>query len=498
MEALAEFLPLSKDNWIICGNALELDWVVLCPPVGSGVKLLGDDLFTTPLDQAQIDFKNAGGEVYICGNPPYRGSTWQSKEQKADVQRVFGKRTKKWKSLDYVCGWFMKAADYCKYAPATAAFVTTNSICQGEHVPILWPLIFNNGCEIAFAHTSFKWANLAAHNAGVTVAIIGISKQAPNPRRLFELDENGETTERECANINAYLVAGANVIVESARRPLGQQAEMSFGNKPTDGGHLLMSPAEVEKLELTQEQAARFIRPIYGSAEFIRGLRRYCLWIKDEDVAEALAIPTIAQRIEKVRQMRLASNKSATVNAATTAYSFAEIRQTGNEIAIIIPAISSENRPYLPVGLLAEGSIISNLAFAIYDAPLWNLALIASRLHLVWIGAVCGKLKTDFRYSNTIGWNTFPIPFLTSKNKEDLTRCAEDILLAQDAHFPATIADLYAEGQMPADLMAAHGRNDEVVERIFVGRRCKNDSERLEQLFATYARMVAEQRKELK
>ena len=204
-----------------------------------------------------------------------------------------------------------------------------------------------------------------------------------------------------------------------------------------------------------------------------------------------MTIPAIAQRIEAVRKMRLESRKAATVEIANVSHRFGEIRQNGDEAIIIVPSVSSETREYLPVGYESPGTIVSNLAFALFDAPLWNLALIASRLHLVWIGTVCGKMKTDFRYSNTLGWNTFPVPTLTDKNKADLARCAEDILLVREAHFPATIADLYDPENMPADLREAHERNDEVLERIYVGRRFRNDTERLEKLFDLYTKMTA-------
>jgi len=490
--ALAEFLPLNKDNWVICGNALRLDWLSVCPPTGTGVRLVSNDLLQTPLEQPEIDFDNEGGETYICGNPPYLGSTWQDAAQKADLKEIFDHRTKSWKSLDYVSGWFMKAADYGTRTHAAAAFVSTNSICQGQQVPILWPLIFQTGHEIAFAHTSFKWANLASHNAGVTVVIVGISKESERPRRIFSPAEKNATVVKEVAQINAYLVAGSHVLVEKRASSLADVNEMTKGNQPTDDGNLLLSAQEVAALGLTPEQKARFIRRIYGSAEFIRDVCRYGLWIKDADLAEAKTIPAIAARIEAVRAMRLTSPKAATVKSADTSWRFGEIRQTGDETVIIVPRVSSENRDHLPVGLLPSGTIVSDSAFALYDIPLWNMALIASRLHLVWIATVCGKLKTDFRYSNTLGWNTFPVPFLTKKNKSDLTRCAEDILLAREAHYPATIADLYNPEKMPENLRHAHERNDETLERIYIGRRFKNDTERLEKLFAMYATMSAQ------
>lgn len=490
-DALAEFLPLDAQNWIVCGNALRLDWLSICPPTGTSVKVVSDDLFLTPLDQTEIDFTNEGGETYICGNPPYLGSTWQSAEQKDDLRAIFDHRCKSWKSLDYVSGWFMKAADYGQRTPCISAFVSTNSICQGQQVAILWPLVFASGHEIAFAHTSFKWNNLASHNAGVTVAVVAIANPAPKARRLFAVNDVGEMVVKEIPYINAYLVPGANVVVEKASRPLGPQAEMTKGNQPTDGGHLLLSRDEMLKLHLTPKQQANLVRCIYGSAEFIRGLERYCLWIDDCNKEEALAIPTVSRRLENVRKMRLESTKAATVALADAPHRFGEIRQFGTEVVIAVPKVSSEGREYLPVGPLVVGTIVSDLLFALVDSPLWNMALIASRLHLVWIATVCGKLETRYRYSNTLGWNTFPVPLLTEQNKADLTRCAEDILLAREAHFPATIADLYDPETMPDNLRHAHERNDEVLERIYIGRRFKNDTERLEKLFELYTKMTA-------
>lgn len=491
-DALAEFLPLDAQNWIVCGNALRLDWLSVCPPTGTGVKMVADDLFGAPLEQAEIEFANEGGETYICGNPPYLGSTWQTNEQKADLKDIFASRTKNWKSLDYVAGWFMKATDFGRQTQAAAAFVSTNSICQGQQVPILWPLVFGTDSRITFAHTSFKWANLASHNAGVTVVIVGLSAQAKTPRRLYSVaNGKGDAVDVKVVDyINAYLVAGADVMVDKAIKPLSMQAEMSFGNKPVDGGHLLLSRDEVAALGLSAEQNARFLRRIFGSAEFIRGLERYCLWIEDLHADEAMQIATVRQRIEGVRAMRLASRDSGANEMAKRAHQMREMN-IAHHWTITVPRTSSENRPFLPNGLIDSMSTVTSEAFALYDAPLWNMALIASRLHLVWIGTVCGKLKTDFRYSNTLGWNTFPVPLLTEQNKADLTACAENILLAREAHFPATIADLYDPEHMPDNLRAAHARNDEVLERIYIGRRFKNDTERLEKLFELYTKMTA-------
>ncbi|MCW8155857.1 class I SAM-dependent DNA methyltransferase [Stutzerimonas stutzeri] len=491
-DALAEFLPLDSQNWIVCGNALRLDWLSVCPPTGTGVKVLADDLFGTPLNQSEIDFENEGGETYLCSNPPYLGFTWQSAEQKSDLEAIFSGRASGWKSLDYVAGWFMKAADYGEQTNAASAFVSTNSICQGEQVPILWPLIFKTSHDIAFAHTSFRWANLASHKAVVTVAIVGISSHAGKIRRLFSTAEDGSVIERKTDFINAYLVPGPNVIVSALSKPLDGRGLMEWGNKPSDGGGLILSFDEAAKTIQADPRASKFIFDFVGAQEFVRGVVRKCLWIDDSEAVEAQDIKYFAGRFDAVRQMRLASPAVSTQAYANKPHRFRQIQGTSKDWAIVVPKVTSESRPYLPVGVLPAHSIVSDNAFALYDEPLWNLSLVASRLHLVWISAVCGKMKTDFRYSSTLGWNTFPVPLLTEQNKADLTACAEAILLAREAHFPATIADLYDPDTMPENLRHAHERNDEVLERIYIGRRFRNDTERLEKLFDLYTKMTAD------
>lgn len=488
--ALAEFLPLDAENWITCGNALRLDWLSLCPPTGTGVKLTTDDLLEIPLDQSEIDFENEGGETYICSNPPYLGSTWQSEAQKAELNAIFGGRTTSWKSLDYVAGWFMKAADYGTQTNAATALVSTNSICQGQQVPILWPLIFKTGHEITFAYTSFKWANLASHNAGVTVAIVGISNHAGKVRRLFSISEDGGTIEKQTPNINAYLAAGRSIIVEKESAPIATLPKMIFGNKVVDGGNLRMSQHDMTHLDLPEAAQASFVRRIYGSSDFIRGEIVYCLWISDDHLAEAMSYPAVAERIGAVKNLRLASPDKSANQMADRAHQFREMRAARTH-TIILPRITSENREYLPAGIIDASGVVSSQSFALYDEPVWLLSVLVSKLHIAWVATVCGRTRTDFAYSNTLGWNTFPVPTLTDKNKADLTRCAEDILLAREAHFPATIADLYNPDDMPADLREVHERNDEVLERIYIGRRFKNDTERLEKLFELYTKMAS-------
>jgi hypothetical protein len=489
-EALKDVLPLDKKNWITCGNALRLDWLSICQPTGSHVKFRSDDLFQSPLDQSQIDFENEGGETYICGNPPYLGSKWQSKGQKDDLGRIFDGRVKGWKSLDYVAGWFMKAADYGLHTPTVAAFVSTNSICQGQQVPILWPKILDSGHEIKFAHTSFRWANLAAHNAGVTVVIVAISKNAKGVRNLFSETADGSTVAKNVSNINPYLVAAPNVAVTSKSRVPDERAVMQFGNHPYYGSALIFSHQEGRMLLDQHPEAASFIRPLYGSQEFINAAPRACLWIRDGEVEQARRIAPISAKIDNVYNQRKEAKKDKAAQIlAETPYRFRD-QITAKEKIIIIPRVSSENRNYLPVGLLNKHAIVQDAAFAIYDAELWNMALIASRLHLIWISAVCGKLETRYRYSNTLGWNTFPVPPLTRKNKEDLGHCAGDILRSREKHFPSTVAELYEPDRMPKEVRESHEKNDEILERIYIGRRFRNDTERLEKLFELYTKMT--------
>lgn len=495
MEAKEMFLPLQKENWITRGNALRLDWLRICPPTGRGVavKSTANDLFETPLKQSEIDFENEGGETYICGNPPYLGSQLQAPEMKEELRDLFGPYNVSHGHLDYICGWFLKASEYLQSSMGEAAFVTTNSLCQGRIVPILWPLLFEKGIRIRWGHTSFKWANLASHNAGVTVAIVGICTSISGPSLLID-EFDGSTQVRSGNKITPYLTFGETVYVTSSKACLAGSSAMAFGSMANDGGGLIMSREEAVEAVTDHGVSVEYVRPFLGSEEYINGKERYCIWVPAYKVQEAPRNKWLEERFERVRQKRTESGRSATVELAKVPYRFGEVRQRGDEQIIIVPAVSSESREYLPVGLLPSRTIISNLAFALYDAPLWNMAIIASRLHLVWIGTVCGKLKTDFRYSNTLGWNTFPIPPLTADDKDELIRRAEDILLAREAHYPATIADLYRPDAMPQNLREAHQRNDETLERIYVGRKFKNDTERLEHLFDLYTKMTAKKK----
>ena len=483
-DAITEFLPLNKENWIVCGNALRLDWLGVCPPTGTGVKVVSDDLFNTPLDQSEIDFENEGGETYICGNPPFSGSRKQTDEQKADLDTVFSNITSKWRNVDYVGAWLLKAALYNKYCNTRFAFVATNSLCQGQQVPITWSILEKMGCNIRFAHTSFKWTNLASKKAGVTVIIVGLDSERSGTRTLFTGDNY-----RTVTNINPYLTEHRIKIVEASRVPLFIDEAMDYGVYYSKSAGLILDSQEM-KILLKEGVPANLIKQFIGSTEFINGQIRYCLWLGDDDLQEALKFPSVAYRIDAVKKDRLATVDKSVNKLASRSHQFRE--RKGDETSkIFVPIVSSENREYFPVGLVDGTVIPTNKAFYMGNSPLWCLSFLASRLHLVWIAAICGRLEMRFSYSNTLGWNTFPVPTLTEQNKADLTKCAEDILLAREVHFPKTIADLYDPENMPENLRLAHERNDEVLERIYIGRRFKNDTERLEKLFDMYTKLTA-------
>ena len=376
-EALAEFLPLDAMNWIICGNALMLDWLEICPPTGTGVKIIADDLFETPLDQLGINFENTGGETYICGNPPYKGGTEQSKSQKRDLQAVFGASFKAWRSFDYILGFFQKARQFLDFCDAQAAFVTTNSVCQGVQVYRFWPQCISHGVRISFAVTSFKWSNLASHNAGVSVCIVGLQR---NPKKVRYFD-GAEALVREVDNISAYLVPHTDTYVKASTKPLNGMVPMVNGNKPADGGGLIFDYTLAKRLIAAAPKSRHTIRPFFGAHDAINGACRYCIWASKEDYCELNEIQEFHNRFAIVATMRTESEKTLTKLGANKPYEFQEIRQTGQETVFQVPRHSSERREFYPVIALPQGAIVGDGAFSFYDAPLWCIAIFASRLH---------------------------------------------------------------------------------------------------------------------
>lgn len=484
-EALAEFLPLNSENWITCGNALRLDWLSICPPTGTVAKVRSDDLFQTPLDQSEINFDNAGGETYICGNPPYKGARKQEAAEKADLSEVFNAHSD-FKDADYVTGWLLKAIVYSSATGSHWSFVTTSSICQGEQAQFVWPRVWRHNLELSFAFPPFKWANNASKNAGVFVIIVGVRPRSSLPRFIYI----GESR-REVENISPYLTAGADVVVETASLPLSPDLpKMIMGNMARDDGNLILSRDESRALISDFPTAKRFVAPLVGTKEIVDGVPRMALLLALSDKPEWISIPAISDRVSAVENFRKSSTAKTTNGYASVSHRFAQFCHK-NERAIAVPSVTPEDRSYVSPLLLPPGVMVTNLAYLIYGFDIELFSVLSSQMHTVWIRSVSGRLGSGVRYTPTVSYHTFPLPKLTERNKADLARCAENILLAREEEFPAKIADLYDPDTMPENLRRAHHENDEVLERIYVGRRFRNDTERLEKLFDLYTKMIA-------
>lgn len=454
-----DMLPITDMPHIICGNAARLDWQKVCP-------------------------NNKTDEIYVIGNPPYKGADEQTSAQKSDFKYYFGGENYSG-NMDYISLWFIKGARYISDTKARLAFVSTNSVCQGEHVGLMFPKIYDEGLEIGFAWQSFKWANNARNQAGVTVIILSLQNIQSDKKQLFH-DDICEHVE----HINPYLMPGHDVIVFKTKAILSQDfPDMVFGSMPRDGGNLVLDEDEKVKLEGGFSSAGKFIKKFIGSAEFLRGQKRYCVWIEDDQAAEANRIAPLRDRINSVRDFRLESKAASTRKFAETPYKFAQISYKPTQ-SIIVPSVSSERRQYIPMDFLDENTVISNAANAIYDAELWLFAILQSKMHMAWIRTVCGKLKTDYRYSSTLGYNTFPCPPLTSSEKEKLTRSAENILMARENHSEMTLAEMYDPDKMPDDLRRAHEENDVLVDKLYRNHAFANDEERLAVLFDLYEKMT--------
>lgn len=452
-------LPLRRSGNIVCGNACRTDWNTVCP-------------------------HKTNDEVYIMGNPPYLGSSLQNDTQKEDIEHVLG-HFESYKKLDYIACWFYNGSQYIKNTNTKLAFVTTNSICQGEQVILLWKPIFENNIEIFFAYSSFKWSNNAKYNAGVTVAIIGISNKSNEHKKLYSNNSFVVTK-----NINAYLLSAGNIFIENLSKSKNPDfAIMLKGSSPTDDGALILSKTERDNFIEKYPNNIDWVKIFIGSEEFINGKERYCLWINDNVSEQAFANDFVAGRLEKCRKMRLTSPKIATQKMADFPWVFGERRYSASE-SIIIPRHSSENRDYIPIGFLDENTVIADSAFAIYDAQLWLFGILTSKMHMAWVKAVGGKLETRYRYSATLCYNTFPFPKITDIKRTEIEQAAEDVLMAREQHSEKTLAQMYDPGHMPANLREAHSKLDRMVESCYRPAPFHSDEERLEHLFALYEKMT--------
>jgi len=455
-------LPLKEAGQIQQGNATRLDWKEICPIEGKD-------------------------EVYIIGNPPYLGARLQDAEQKKDMSIVFH-GIKGFNNMDYISCWFYLAKYYITDYNAKIAFVSTNSICQGEQVSLIWPHIISEDIEIDFAYQSFKWTNNAKGNAGVTVIIVGLQNVSKETKFLFS-DNEKITTRRAVKNINPYLAESINIIVTGKSKPISNLPEISFGNMANDGGHLLLSSQERNELITAEPKAEKYLKKLVGALEFIRGVEKYCLWIEDEDLDDIKTLTKVNDRINKTRESRLNSKRKSTQELSTVPHKFAEIRYLSTD-SIIVPGVSSEKRDYIPIGFLNPNEIIVAPNFAIYHAQPWLFAVVTSRMHMNWVRAVGGRLKTDYRYSAKLCYNTFPFPKISNKQEENLNLYVFSILDERAKHPSKTMAQLYNPDTMPKGLKQAHQELDEAIEKCYRLQPFKSDTERLEYLFKMYEKMI--------
>ena len=469
------FLPLRDAGNITQGNSLRLDWNEILP-------------------------HQSDDEIYLIGNPPYIGAKLQNKEQKEDLKYTIGEKLK-YKKMDYIAGWFFKGVEFINSANSKLAFVTTNSIFQGEQVGFVWEPLLDK-MTIDFAYTSFKWGNSAANNAGVTVAIVGLANNTNAKSEKYIFDE---TLNRVSANhINPYLTSGEDILVKSANAPLNNLPKMVFGSMPRDGGYLIISTQE-ERNSIISEypELSHYIKNYVGSEEFIKDKHRYVFWLNEKTYQEVRDNSIVQKRVEAVKANRLASSASSTQAAAKTPYAFvqkgeydeayATFKASGQDefLQLVVPAVSSESREYVPLGFVGEDTIVSNRCYVVYNSPIWLLGLLQSKLHMVWLRSIGGKLKTDYSYSSGVVYNTFPVPELSTRRKNMIEEQVFEILDLRE-ELGGTLAELYHKETMPKSLREAHKKLDEIVERAYKDTPFNSDEERLSHLLKRYKEMTHE------
>jgi hypothetical protein len=462
-------LPLTQSPHIVQGNALRLDWGEVLPPSECS---------------------------YVLGNPPFVGKQFRNPEQQSDMEIV-------WNGvsgagvLDYVSCWYRRAAEYIAGTRVRVALVSTNSITQGEQVGILWGDLFRRfQLKIHFAHRTFKWISEARGSAHVHVVIVGFGNENPPIKRIYEYDgRTDQATVSEVTNISPYLVAGNDIVVVTRSLPLCGQPKIMFGSMPNDGGHLLLSDAVRRDLLEQEPDAAQYIRPLLGSDEFLNGVNRWCLWLVNAQPGELRRLPQVMRRVEAVRRYRQASSRIATQALANSPTRFGEIRQPTGEY-LLIPGVSSENRRYIPMAFMSPEVIGSNLVYCMEGATRWHFGILSSVMHMAWVRAVCGRLKSDYRYSNKLVYNNFPWPQDVEEGRRlAVERAAQAVL---DARTPfllptgsSTLADLYDPLTMPSQLADAHANLDRAVGRCYRADAFRTERERVEYLFGLYERLAA-------
>lgn len=451
-------LPLRQSGNVISANALLIDWKSVCDPTDA--------------------------EVYIIGNPPYLGAKNQSVQQKKEIRICLSSVTKA-KNLDYIACWFINASKYIS-KNSKFAFVTTNSICQGTQVPLLWPHIFSLNLEIFFANKKFVWSNNARDKAGVTCSIIGVRHISDQSKYIYDNE-----IMRKVKNINAYLIDSKNVIVDKSSKSISKLPKMQNGNQPYDGGHLIFMDTEKNEFVAKDSRTETFFKKLVGSNEFIKGSFRWCLWIEDHEIDSALSIPLIKDRVDKVLNSRIKGGECAQ-SCADRPHQFRWVNRA-KESQIVIPLVSSERREYIPIGFVDKEIIISNKAQIIFDPEPYVFGILCSRMHMVWVRAITGRIRSDYQYTAGLCYNSFPFPTIGVTEKENIFNASISIIELREKYSDRNLSSLYDPKKMPKDLLSAHENLDNVVESVYRGQQFYNDDERLEYLFNLYAKMTGGQ-----
>ncbi|MER2510860.1 MAG: DNA methyltransferase [Nitrosomonas ureae] len=458
-------LPLNKSAHIVHGNALRLDWNSVIPATQCH---------------------------YVMGNPPFIGKTYLNDAQRIDVAAIFHD-TKNSGLLDYVACWYRKATDYITAHPAIrAAFVSTNSITQGEQVGVLWPDLLRRGVHIHYAHRTFQWMSEAKGKAAVHCVIIGFGLQEVTQKTIFEYANiQGEPHAVPAKNVNPYLVDAPNIVLENRTYPVCDVPKMIYGSKPTDGGNLLLSDSEKRELLLREPQAEKWIKSFIGADEFINKIPRWCLWLVGISPAELRAIPKILQRVEAVKAMRFISTDAQTKKDALTPTLFQKIRQPKNGFYILIPLHTSENRKFIPLGFISHEVICGNANSMLPNATLYHFGILSSTMHNAWTRTVCGRLESRYRYSNKIVYNNFPWPESTGTQRQTIETAAQAVLDARAQSPDATLADLYDPLAMPPELVRAHQALDRAVDAAYGKKSFVSEAERVAFLFERYQAIIS-------
>jgi len=454
-------LPLQSGGNIVCGNATRLNWETVCP-------------------------KDPAHETYILGNPPYLGARMQNAAQKADMKQNAG-LFKGYSNLDYISCWFILAANYINNNKGKIAFISTSSITQGIQVSTLWPKLLEN-LEINFAHQSFKWKNNAKSNAGVSCVVIGIAKKTSSKKVIIS-----NNTKYEVDNINSYLLNYKNIYIAESKSKINKLPLISYGSFALDDGRYTLSVNEKNDIVNTNSAAEKYIRKFLGAKEFIQGIDRYCIWIPDNEVQNALSIKSIFDRYNHVKKWRSNSDREATRKLTEKAYSFAEIRQPVSTY-LVFPTVSSETREYIPTAFMDCSVIASNQLYVISGEEPFVFGVVSSMMHMIWVRAVAGRLETRIRYSSSLCYNTFPFPDISAKQKEKLEDHVFKVLDEREKHPEKTMAQLYDPDKMPEALRQAHHDMDIAIEQCYRVKPFTNDEERLEYLFTLYEEMIAKEK----